>query len=157
LCLRKHPRWVEGRHVTNPLFKQFFQSHRGLSKREAEDFGAAVEELDLEPPLADRSRLTNQLMHPLLHNRATPVGVDISSVGRGAAFTINVNAKPHARALSRRPHHEVHVARVELIRDSSARTVERARVGPDGPLSRESPTVEPEVRWRRIDVRFIPL
>ena len=47
------------------------------AKRETEGFGAAGEELDLEPPAADRSRLTDQLIHPLLHNRAVAVGVDV--------------------------------------------------------------------------------
>src|SRR5438874_12814107 len=127
-----------------------------LAKREAEDFGATVEELDLKTAVEDRSGLTDQLIYPLLHNRALPVGVDISSVGRRGALTVEEHAKSHARSLSRRPHHEVHVARVELVRDSAVRAVERARVGADGPVSHESPTVEPEGLWRRIGARFVP-
>jgi len=46
---------------------------------------------------------------------------------------------------------------VELVRDSAVGAVERARVGADSPVSRESPTVELEVRRRRIGVRFVPL
>src|SRR4030081_3665516 len=105
------------------------------AKREAEGFGAAVEELDLKPAVADRSRLTDQLIHPLLHNRAVSARVDIGSVGWPSALTVEQNAKPHARALSRRSHHEVHIARVELIHDPSFGTVERACIGADGPVS----------------------
>ena len=45
---------------------------------------------------------------------------------------------------------------MELVRDSAVRTVERARVGADSPVSCKSPTVESEVRRRRIGVRFVP-
>src|SRR3989440_4015961 len=128
-----------------------------LAEREAEGFGAAIEELDLKPPVRDRSLLTDELIHPLLHNRAIPIGVDISPMGPRGAPSVEEHTKLHSRALSRRPHHEVHVARVELVRDSAVGAVERARVGADGPVSRESPTVEPEVRGRRVGVRFVPL
>src|ERR1700693_862062 len=114
--------------ATDSLRMTFERRSISLSKREAEGFDAAVEELDLKPPVADRSRLTDQLIHPLLHNRAVFARVDIGSVGWPSALTVEQHAKPHGRALSRRSHHEVHIARVELVRDPSSRTVERARV-----------------------------
>src|SRR5947207_14845187 len=95
-----------------------------LAKGEAEDFGAAVEELDLKPPVRDRSRLTDQLIHPLLHNRDIPIGVDISSMGRRGALSVEGHTKRHGRALSHRPLHEVHVGRLELVRAWPVRGVE---------------------------------
>jgi hypothetical protein len=127
-----------------------------LAKREAEGFGAPVLELDLKPPVTDRSLLADELIHPLLYNRAVPVCVDISSVARRGALTVEQHAKPHGRALSRRSHHEVHIARVELVRDLAVGAVERARVGADRPVARESPTIEPQARGRQIGVRLVP-
>src|ERR1700694_2503847 len=127
-----------------------------LSKREAEGFGTGVEELDLKPAVADRSRLTDQLIHPLLHNPDASVRVDIGSRGWARALTIEQYPKPHGHALSHRSHHEVHVTRVKLIRDPPTKTVKRARVGPDGPIPSESPMVEPKARRRRESVRFVP-
>src|SRR6266702_7886479 len=126
------------------------------AKREAEGFGASVEELDLKPPVADRSRLTDQQIHPRLNNRAVSVRIDVGSVGWPSALTVKENAKPHGRAFFRRSHHEVHIARVELVGDPAFRTVEGARVGADSPVSRESPMVELKVCRRRVGVRFIP-
>src|SRR6266851_2557652 len=106
-----------------PLLDRF-----SSAKCEAEDFSAAIEELDLKTAVLDRSRLTDQLIHPLLHDRAVSVRVDIGSVGRPGTLTNEQDAKPHHRAFFRRSHHQVHIARVELVSDQSLRTVERAGV-----------------------------
>src|SRR5437667_11806252 len=100
-----------------------------LSKREAEGFGAVIEELDLKAPVADWLGLTNQLIHPLLHNRAIPVRADINSVGCPGAQAIEEHTEPHGVALCRRSHDKVHIARVELVRDPATGAVERTRVG----------------------------
>ena len=52
------------------------------SEREHECFYAGVEELDVEAPVCDCSRLTNQLVEPLAGHRAVAVVVDIEAVGR---------------------------------------------------------------------------
>src|ERR1700730_819684 len=120
------------------------------SEGEAERFDARVKELDLEPSTRDRLCLPDQLIHPLLYDRAIALRVDISSLGRPCDFTVEPHAKWHTRALLRRSHDEVHVARVELIGDPSVGSGEGARVGSDRPVTRQSPTVEPQARRRRV-------
>src|SRR5258708_32777434 len=95
-----------------PLLDRF-----SSAKCEAEGFSAAVEELDLKTAVPDRSRLTDQLIHPLLQDRAVSVRVDIGSAGRPGTLTIEQDAKPHPRALFRRSPHQVPSARVGLISD----------------------------------------
>ena len=84
-CLGQDAPWVEGRHAADELFEQCLQFHRGSSEGEAEGFGAAVEELDLKTAVADRSGLTDQLIHPLLHNRAVPVARSTKASGKIAS------------------------------------------------------------------------
>ena len=45
---------------------------------------------------------------------------------------------------------------MELVRDPAVGAIERARVGADGPVSRESPMVESQVRGRGIGVGPVP-
>ena len=52
-----------------------------LSEREHERFDAGVEELDLEPPVADRLGLADQLVHPLVVGGAVALVVDVDAVG----------------------------------------------------------------------------
>src|SRR5258708_13297194 len=77
-----------------PLLDRF-----SSAKCEAEGFSAAIEELDLKTAVLDRSRLTDQLIHPLLHDRAVSVRVDIGSVGPPGTLTLERAAKPHRPAL----------------------------------------------------------
>src|SRR5215813_201943 len=77
------------------------------SEREAERVDAGVEELDLEPSIRDRLRLPDQLIHPVLDDRAIAAGVDITALRRPCDLTIEPHAKWHARSLPRRSHDEV--------------------------------------------------
>src|SRR5689334_20673803 len=49
-------------------------------ERETESLSAGIEKLDLEPAVADRLRLPDQLIHPLLHDGAVAFGVDVGTV-----------------------------------------------------------------------------
>src|SRR6266851_7510282 len=68
------------------------------SEREHEHLDTGVEELDLEPPLADRRGLPDQLVHPLVVRGAGPVLVDIDAVGGARWFAVEADAEAHRRA-----------------------------------------------------------
>ena len=62
------------------------------SEGEHECLDACVEELDLEPPIADRRGLADQLVHPLVVGGAVAVLVDVDAVG--APWWLAVEANP---------------------------------------------------------------
>ena len=114
----------------------------GSAERETERLRAALEELDLEPAVADRAVLPDQLEHPLIGQDAGPVGVDVGPV-RGARRRAVEQHRNGTRALTGlRAHHEVDVARVELESDASARFVQR-----DGLRSRRP--IAGQAQWLR--------
>src|ERR1700712_5092834 len=85
-----------------------FQSlRRGSAEREGKRLHARIEKLDLEPPIDNRLRLPDQLIHPLFGHRAVALGVDVGSVGRARRLSIEVEAEWHRRSSRRRSHHEM--------------------------------------------------
>src|SRR5438067_2527925 len=75
------------------------QKRRGWTcrstERERKGFRARIEELDLEQSIGDRLWLADQLVHPLVGNRADTLVVDISSVSGTRRLSIDQHAKPH--------------------------------------------------------------
>jgi hypothetical protein len=61
-------------------------SHDGLK---AHDYfaGMARRKLDLEPPISDGLRLSDELIEPLLNDRAVAVVVDVNSATRGVTWS----------------------------------------------------------------------
>src|SRR5215471_21319874 len=53
---------------------------RGSSECETERFGAGIEKLDLKPSVHDGLRLADQLIHPLLAERAIAVPVNVGAM-----------------------------------------------------------------------------
>src|SRR5205823_1616701 len=51
------------------------------SEGEHESLDARVEELDLEPPVRDRRRLADELVHPLVVGGAVAALVDVDAMG----------------------------------------------------------------------------
>src|SRR5260370_19192085 len=88
-----------------PLLDRF-----SSAKREAEGFSAAIQELDLKTAVADRARVTDQLIHPLLHDRAVSVRLDIGSVSPPRPLTIEEGPKTHQRPLFPSSQHPVCIA-----------------------------------------------
>ena len=52
-----------------------------LAERERERLHASIEELDLEVPIDDRLRLSDQLIQPLFDDRAVAGGIHVETVG----------------------------------------------------------------------------
>ena len=59
------------------------------AKRECEDLDARIEKLDLELPIGDGLRLSDQLMQPLCGNRTIALLVHVDSVGSAGRMPID--------------------------------------------------------------------
>src|SRR3954451_20289752 len=75
-------------------------------------------ELDLEGPLCDRAFLADQLICALFVERSGSIGGDVDTRRVARRFAVEKDAERHRFIADGRPHHEVHVARVEPERDS---------------------------------------
>ncbi len=64
--------------------------HRS-AEGEAEELDARVEELNLDDALGNRSRLTDQLVGPLLSDGTSAVGIDVRSMRAGCWLAIYVH------------------------------------------------------------------
>src|SRR5262249_49633804 len=97
------------------------REHVGLCARLAEgDLERAhrrpcprLEEGDLERPVGDRPGLPDQLVEPLLGDRAVAQVVDVEPVRVAGRLTVDQDPERHGRAAGGRPHDEVHVPGVE--------------------------------------------
>ena len=85
---------------------------------------------------ADRrwARLTDQLIQPLLADRAIALVVDIGSVSGTRRLAIDQHAKPHGRSRRGRSHDEVKIAGVKAVRDPPVGLVQHGRLSPDRPI-----------------------
>src|SRR4249920_2909972 len=122
------------------------------SEGEHERLDARVEELDLEPPVPDRRRLADELIHPLVVGGAVAVLVDVDAMGAPRGLPVEAHPEANRRAPNRWSHHEMQIASVELIRDGTAGFIEPRRHGVDLPVARERPLVAPQFARRRVGV-----
>src|SRR5262249_7784104 len=122
------------------------------SEGEHEHLDARLEELDLEPPVADRRRLADQLVDPLVVGGAVAMLIDVDAVGATRRLTVETHGEPHGGAPNRWTHYEMQIAGVELIRDGTARFIEPRRHGVDLPVARQCPLVAPQFGRRRVRV-----
>ena len=84
-----------------------------------------------------------------------PSFADVASTRGHGELPIEVDPERDGRSARRRPHHEVHVARVEAECDPAAGLVQHGSVAGHGPLAGESPVVEREPAGRAVHVRPI--
>src|SRR4029079_12574095 len=104
-----------------------------------ERVGAWVEELDREQAIVDRSTLTHQLIHPLLHEHARTAVRDVTALSVCWRLAVDRNAERDGRTTLGRPHHEVDVARVERELDAATPLVQMHPVGVHRPVPGKGP------------------
>jgi hypothetical protein len=107
---------------------------------------ACTLELDLELPVSDGLGLPDQLIHPRFGYRALALVVDVDSVRDARRLSIDQHAESHRSSPSRRPHHEMKIARMKAVDDPSAGLVQRGSLDPHRPIANESPVIKPESR-----------
>src|SRR5918994_6877055 len=109
---------------------------RGSTKREAEELHAWLEELDLEGALADRSRLADELVGPLLGDTAIALGIDVGAVRAGCRLAIETHPEWDRGAARGRPHHQVHITSLESDSEPGVRRRRRGGTPRDRPAAR---------------------
>src|SRR3712207_13315 len=68
---------------------------RGSAEREAISLHPRIEKLDLELPIGDGLRLPDQLVQPLVADRAVALLVDVGSVSIARRLSVDEHAKRH--------------------------------------------------------------
>src|SRR6266571_1501455 len=96
-----------------------------LSESEAVGLNAGVGEGDLESAVGDGAWLVDELVHPLLGDRAVTIAVDVASVGLAGWLPVDEDAASNRGFWCCRPHDEVEVAGVEAAGDVPVRRVQR--------------------------------
>src|SRR5437588_9770754 len=124
--------------------------HR-LAERERERLHARIEKLDLELAISNVPRLADQLIQPLLDNRAVALVVNITSVSSARSLSIDEHAKAHGRSSRCRSHDEMEIAGVKAVRDPPVGRVQHRSPSLHRPLTRKGPMIEPQPRGGSID------
>ena len=91
------------------------------AERESERFHAGIEKLDLELSIDDRSRLSNQLIQPLLRDRAITSLVYVTSMAYARRLSVDEDSKGCGSSASGWSHDEVEIARVEPVSGTAAK------------------------------------
>ena len=67
---------------------------RALAEGERADFDAGLKERDLRGPLADRPGLADELVQPLLGDRAMALAIDVDAVGGAGRLPVEEHLEP---------------------------------------------------------------
>ena len=116
---------------------------------------AGCHERDLERAVRNGSRLTKQLIEPLLGDGSAALFVNVESVSVTGRFAIDEYAERHGSTSLTRSHNEVDVAGVEAEEDSATGAVEYARPTLDRPIPCESPMVPIQPVGRDVGVGLV--
>src|SRR5438105_12399833 len=115
---------------------------KGSAERESKRLHARIEELNLELSVSDGARLSDQLIQPLLGNRAVALVVDVDSVSSARRLSIDEHAKSHGSSSHRRSHDEMKIAGVKTVRDPPIRLVQHNGVFLHRPVAGKGPIIE---------------
>src|SRR5271165_7515193 len=88
-----------------------------LAEGECVGLSPGVEEGDLEGAVGDGAGLTDELIYPLLCDRAVAIAVDVASVCLAGGLSVDEDAASHGGFWCCRSHDEVEVAGVEAAGD----------------------------------------
>src|SRR2546425_6204122 len=128
---------------------------RESAERESKSLHAGIEKLDLESSIGDGLRLPDQLIHPLLGDRAVALVVDVDSVSSARRFSIDEHAKAHGSPWHRRSHDELEIAGVKAVRDPPVGLVEHGRRFPYRPIAQQGPAIEFQSCGGGVDARLV--
>src|SRR5207249_10481138 len=94
-----------------------------------------VEEHDLVRTVGDGARLTNQLIEPLVVDRAVALVVDVESASSARRLSVDEGAKPDGGSSLGRAHDEIEIACVEAVRDRPVGFVQPRGLSSHRPLT----------------------
>ena len=126
------------------------------TEREHEGLGTSIEELDFEQTIDDGTLFTDQLVHALLDEDAGSPSVDVASGCSVRRLPIDNHPESDGSPTSRRAHHEMDIAGVELARDPPVGLVENDGLRPDRPVSRKRPAIPLQRTRTRVHAMLVP-
>ncbi|HEX6479240.1 MAG TPA: hypothetical protein VF043_10375, partial [Ktedonobacteraceae bacterium] len=106
---------------------------RRSAERERESLHARIEKLDLELPISNGLRLSDQLIQPLVAHRTVALLVNITALSRARRLSIEEHAKAHGRSPRRWSHDQIQIAGVKAVRDAPISLVEQCGLSPHRP------------------------
>src|ERR1700694_5816464 len=127
----------------------------GSAERERKRLHARIEELDLELSVSDGVRLPDQLIQPLLGNRAVALVVDVASVSSARRLSVDEHAKSHGSSSRRRCHDEMKIAGVKTVRDPPVGLVQHDGVSLHRPVAGKGPIIELHPCGSSIDATLV--
>src|SRR6185437_7020764 len=119
---------------------------RELAEGEREGLNAGIGECDLAGAVGYGTRLADQLVEPLIGNGAIAFGIDVRPVRPAGRLPVDEQPKSYGRARYCRPHDHVQVTGMKAIGDLPISGIERGGLFLHGPVTRESPVVQPQFR-----------
>lgn len=138
LALGRDGKWVVVEMLNEPIWCR-------SAEGEGVDAGARIEESDLKGAIVNRAALTDQLVQPRCGDCTVATVVDVVTVVRRREMSVDGDPEPHTFTRHCRTHHQVQIPGVEPVGDKSARLVQDRRVGPNRPVSRQRPMIEPQM------------
>src|SRR5262245_21365725 len=116
------------------------------TERERERLHASIEKLDLELPIDDRLRLTDELIQTWFDHRADAAFVDCQTVSWTGRLPVNRHAETNGASLPWRTHDEMKISRVKAIDDPAAGTAHDGRLASHRPFAGQRPLIGREPR-----------
>src|SRR3954454_6087494 len=120
----------------------------GLAKRKRENLYPRIEKLDLELPIGDEPRLSDQQIQPLFGNHAVPLIVNIDPVRCTRRLAVDQDTKSHGIPRHGRAHDEMKIASMETKSGPAAGLVQHGPLVPHCPITRERPMIEAQPLWQ---------
>src|SRR4029077_17220711 len=131
--------------------RAFFSPRRQSTKRERESLHARIEKVDLELPIDDGPWLSDQLIQPLIGNRAVALFVNIGSVSGPWRLSVDEHAESRGSSFRCRSHHQVKIAGMKAACDPPVWLVQHRSLFSHRPIAREGPVIKFQLRRDGID------
>lgn len=111
-----------------------------------------MEKLDLELSINDGLPLPDQLIHPWLDDHPVTLVIYVDSMGGPRWLSTNKHAISHGSSWHCRSHHQMKIASMKLVDDSSTGVVQGDGFSSYCPITRQAPMIEFQLRGRSIVV-----
>src|SRR5215212_2768185 len=127
----------------------------GSAERERKSLHPRIKKLDLEVAISDGLGLSDQLIQPLLGNRAVALLVNVDSVSSPRRLPVDEHAKSHGGSSRCRSHHEMKIAGVKAVSDPPVGLVQHGGLSLHSPITQKRPMIEPQLRGGIVDAALI--
>src|SRR5580692_5882336 len=136
-------------------FSRLQTSTRTSTKSEGKRLHARIEEFNFEGPVFNRPLLPDELIQPVLLNRAVAIRVGVAAVILTRWSAVKLNREPNRLAILRRSQHQVQIARMKPKRNLSRSRLQYGAFFAHFPCSGQSPLIQRKTRSQAINLARI--